>query len=221
MSIQLQIHKNKRCQQAQYQYSIDVKIQQLQLSSVTQHSAQKHPGIPPAGPGPSQMTSRGYKKFNVCYQYFVGVTLALGNIPQSQLQLPSSPVCMLDIYSLVEVSPARLWPGVILTSPRDCRDVSDVTSHVPGLLTSQLLLLATSAPLTTADTIFPGKNQGGATYQTQHTVDTSTSATPITNLQICSALKPYTLSTYQLTEGFIIFLVINFLYPLKILYVSY
>ena len=46
---------------------------------------------------------------------------------------------MLDIYSLVEVSPVRLWPGVILTSPRDCRDVSDVTSHVPGVLTSCLL----------------------------------------------------------------------------------
>ena len=180
----------RRCQQAQYQQSIAVKIKELQLSGVTQHSAQKHPGIPPAGPGPSQMTSRGYKKFNVCYQYFVGVTLALGNIPQSQLQLPSSPVCMLDIYSLVEVSPVRLWPGVILTSPRDCRDVSDVTSHVPGLLTSQLLLLATSAPLATADTIFPGKNQG---QLIKHRVDTSTSTPSKYKIcKLCSVLKPHT-----------------------------
>ena len=51
-------------------YSINVKTKELQLSGVIQHSAQKHPGIPPAGPGPSQMTSSGNKKFNVSYQYF-------------------------------------------------------------------------------------------------------------------------------------------------------
>ena len=99
----------------------------------------------------------------------------LGEQLSSDCQVPA-PVCMLDIHSLVEASPVcgqvGYWRHPATAQMCLMSRVMCPVSSPPGFY---LLLLATSAPLPTADTIFPGKNQGqlikhgtGSTHRHRH-----------------------------------------------------